>query len=62
MNITRLSTNDRELEIRLQFYKIGKDENIILSENKVGVTDKEIHIKYKHKIIKTFYMNKIQNK
>lgn len=61
MNINGLSTNDRELEIRLKFYKIGKDENIILSEDKIGITDKVINIKYKHKIIKIFYLINIKN-
>ncbi|MGK0255795.1 MAG: hypothetical protein ACI81I_000402 [Arcobacteraceae bacterium] len=61
LGINGLSTNDNRLEIRLQFYKIGKDENIILSEDKIGITDKVINIKYKHKIIKTFYIINIKD-
>ena len=61
MNIDGLSTSNSELAIRLKFYKIGKDENIILSEDKIGITDTVINIKYKYKIIKTFYLINIKN-
>jgi hypothetical protein len=60
MNISGLITNDRDMAIRLKFYGIDYDENILLNEYKIGDNDKVINIMYKHKIIKKFFIIKIQ--
>ena len=61
MNITNVSTKDKDLELRLKFYGIGYDENIILSENKIEKNDKMIDVMYKHKIIKQYYILDLNN-
>lgn len=61
MNITNVSTKDKDLELRLKFYGIGYDENIILSENKIEKNDKMIDVMYKHKIIKKYYLLDLNN-
>ena len=60
MNITKVST-DQKLALRLKFYGIGYDENIILSTRKIKNNDKMIKVMYKHKIIKEYYILDLNN-
>lgn len=60
MNITKVSTN-KKLALRLKFYGIEYDENIILSTKKIDKNDKTINVMYKHKIIKEYYLLDLNN-
>ena len=61
MNITKVSTNNKNLELRLKFYGIGYDENIIISTKKIEKNNKTINVMYKHKIIKQYYILDLNN-
>ena len=61
MNIINVSTNDKRLELRLKFYGIGYDENIILSTNEIEKDDKIVNVMYKHKIIKKYHILDLNN-
>ena len=56
MNITKVRTNNKKLELRLKFYGIGYDENIIISTKKIDKNNKTINVMYKHKVIKKYYI------
>ena len=58
MNIQGITTTDEELALRLQFYGISENKNILLSEKKVGLNSKEVDVYYKHKLIKKYYLIK----
>jgi len=60
MNISKVSTNEK-LALRLKFYGIEYDENIILSTKKIDKNDKTINVMYKHKIIKEYYILDLNN-
>ncbi|PIF03764.1 MAG: hypothetical protein CSA86_04475 [Arcobacter sp.] len=61
MNIYNLSTSDKKLAIRLKFYGIGFDKNVLLSKKPINVRNKVINIRYKHKIIQKFYILNLKN-
>lgn len=59
LNIEGVSTKDMSLALRLKFYGIKENKNMLLSEDKVGLNDREINIMYKHKLIKKYYLIKV---
>lgn len=61
LGIDSVTTQNSRLAIRLKFYGIEDNKDILLSEEKIGLTDKEIIVKYQHKIIKKFYIINVNN-
>jgi hypothetical protein len=61
ININNISTGDYKMALRLKFYGIGYDENILLSANKISSNDKRIDLMYKYKIIKKYYILDLNN-
>lgn len=56
MNIDGVSTVDERLALRLKFYGISENKNILLSSEQLGANDKEVDVMYKHKVIKKYYL------
>lgn len=61
MNIYNIATTDSKLALRLKFYGIGYDENILLSSKKIDKNDTMINVKYKHKTIKKYFLLDLNN-
>lgn len=59
LKVEGVTTEDKRLALRLKFYGISENKNILLSENKIGLNDREINIMYKHKLIKKYYLIKV---
>ena len=55
-DIHNISITDYKMALRLKFYGIGYDKNILLSSKQLNDNDKIVNIMYKHKIIKTYHM------
>lgn len=61
LDIKAITTNDKKLAIRLEFYGIAENKNLLLSEKRIGLNNKVIEIKYKHKMITQFYLINLKN-
>jgi len=61
MNIDTISTKNKGLALRLKFYGIKNDKNIVLSDKKVNKNYQELDVMYKHKIIKKYYLLDLNN-
>ena len=59
LDIKNLKTDNKKLALRLQFYGINYDKNILLSNKKYNKNDMVVYIKYRHKVIKTFYIQNL---
>jgi hypothetical protein len=55
-NINNISIYDYKMALRLKFYGIGYDKNILLSNRQIKKDDTTIKIMYKHKVIKQYHM------
>ncbi|MEA2050878.1 MAG: hypothetical protein U9O56_09140 [Campylobacterota bacterium] len=55
-NIYKISSNDKELMLRLKFYGISEDFSIYITSNKVDNFDDKISINYYNKNIIDFYL------
>jgi len=56
MNIDNISTKDKELALRLKFYGIKNNGDILLSSKNINKKYEVIELMYKHKIIKKYYL------
>jgi hypothetical protein len=55
-NINNVSISDHKMALRLKFYGVGYDKNILLSDSQIKRNDTIIKIMYKHKVIKEYHM------
>jgi hypothetical protein len=58
LGITSVSTYDKELALRLQFYKIGKGRDYLITPFKTRTAHKRIKINYYNKNIINYYITK----
>lgn len=61
LSIYGVTTLDKKLSIRLKFYGIKEDKSKLLSEEKIGLENKVIQIKYKNRIITKYYILDVNN-
>ncbi|MEA3384133.1 MAG: glycosyltransferase family 39 protein [Campylobacterota bacterium] len=59
LNISNVHTKDKELALRLQFYKIYEGEDYLLTSENLNSFDKEIKINYHKKDIETFRIKEL---
>ena len=60
-NINNIACKNKKLALRLKFYGIGYDENILLSDQVIQENNKEIKVMFKHATIKKFYVLDLNN-
>jgi len=61
LNISAVASPNKKLTNRLKFYGISYDKNVVLSENKLGLKEQELDIKFRYAIIKKFYVLDLNN-
>ncbi|MEA3553649.1 MAG: glycosyltransferase family 39 protein [Campylobacterota bacterium] len=56
LGITEVSTNDKEMALRLKFYGIDNGKDFFITSGKIEVVDKNIIIKYNDKEVAKFFL------
>ncbi|MGB3750104.1 MAG: hypothetical protein WA945_00890 [Arcobacteraceae bacterium] len=60
-DIHNISTTDRYLALRLRFYGIENSDTILLNTKKLEQNDEMIQVMYRHRILKKFYVQDLNN-